>query len=121
MFNYIFISYYKMFLRSKDDMPTYGAACFVSLVIIGWLFFLTISISKLFDYKITFTTSSKELYVILHILLMILLYRFFRKKEQLGLLDSFENKSIFFQRIWYFVSLTILIVPYILIAILLTK
>jgi|SRR6266536_212058 len=121
MLNFLFISYYKIFLRTKDGTPIFAAVCVLSLVIVLWLFLPLIIIKKYSEYNIFSTAAFKYYYIIVHLTLIIFLYRFFKKEKVNKVLALFESKPIFFKRFWFLLAVFAFLVPTVSIPFLLTK
>jgi hypothetical protein len=117
----LFISFYKMFLKTKDDTPIFASVCMVSLTIIVWLFFILIVVIKLNDSRLFFDSLAKCIYIIIHLALILVLHYFFNKERVMKIRLAFEAKTRQKKRIWYFSTLLSFVCPMISIGFLLKK
>lgn len=121
MLSFLFINYYKVFLRTKDGTPIFAAVCVLTLVIALWFFLLMIILKKYSEYNIFSTAAFKYYYVIIHVTLIISLYRFFKKEKVNKVLDRFETKPTFFKKGWFLMAVFAFLIPTVLIPLLLVK
>jgi len=117
----VFISGYRAYLNRNND-PKFAAIILI-LVCIGGYFGLTLGISKKIwgrDKVINFLPGT---YVIILIsgLIIFLLYLYFSDKRISDLLERFEQKPLWERRLWGWVTVFSILVPYTTTAILLTN
>lgn len=122
MFNYLFASYYQIFLKTKDHTPVYASVCMMALIFIGWFFVGVILLRKynVYDMFPTSTTGGKIFCIILFLSILFILNRFYRKNVT-RILEVYNEKSAFLRGLWTYLSIILLIIPYVLCAELLTK
>lgn len=121
MLRYLFISYYKLFLRTRDSTPIFAAACALSLTIILWILLVIFILNKFISLSILSTSLIEYFFIALYLMLIFLLYRFFKKDRVDNMLEWLESKPSYFGKISILVAILTIIIPFISIGILLKK
>ena len=101
----LFIAYYKWFLRIKDSTPIFGSVCLLSISVILFCFLILIIFLKLFNSHILFGTESKFIYITIHLFIIFILYRYFKKERVEEIFIKFQKKSLPIKRIWYAIGI----------------
>ncbi len=118
--NFLFSSYYKIFLKTKDDTPIFATVCMIIFVFTAWLLFILILLEK-YNIWDLFTPTLIYIYIAINFIAMYFLFRFYKKEKVANILYLFEKKSLFVRNIWILISLLMLILPLVSNAVLLTK
>ncbi len=122
MLNYLFATYYKLFLKTKDDIPLFASVNMMTIIFMGWFLLGAILLRKynVYDMFSTSTTVGKIFCIILYLSILFILNRFYRKNAT-RILEAHNNKSAFLRGLWGVLSVLLLIIPLVLCAKLLTK
>ena len=109
--NNIFISFYEMFIKSKDGTPIFAAVCVFTLILVGFFFLIVLFVKKYYLYDLTGMPGFTLCYMAGHLLTLILLYRHFQRKNIDDLVTSFDQKAEIVKTLWLVFSLFILTLP----------
>jgi len=113
MLNNIFINYYKAFAQSTNKTPIFSAACVLSLVFVGYFFLIALFIKKRFLYDLTRIQGFKFYYSAAHILLVIFLFLYYKRKNPVAMALSYDASGANRRTFWNILSGIILLFPYV--------
>ena len=111
MFNYLFASYYKLFLKTKDDTPIYASVLMISITIVAWFMFILGLLRKYNIYNAFTIQNGKYFIYPIMFALLFFLYRFYRKERVSRILKTFDEKSLILKYIWAAITIIMLILP----------
>ena len=115
----IFISYYLMFIKSKDKTPIFAAVSVLTLVFVGFFFLMVLFLKKRYAVDLTGVRGFGIYYVAGHLLLMAFLFWYYKRKDIVNMRFVFEESKINYKIFWKILSMVILLLPFIIIIVVL--
>jgi hypothetical protein len=121
MYNNIFAATHNFYSKFKNEESRFSAIIIVVVCQMTLTMLLLIVLKKLSVVDVLGLLPNKYYWIPFYAAWLVLVYLFYSKTKMQLVLSSFNKKSLKQKRLWNFISITHLILPIILIAILLTK
>ena len=119
MLDKIFLCYYRGFTKSGNQTPVFAAANVLTLAEIGIIFLSLVLLKLRHVYDLTSVENLKIFYIIFHLLLLVVQYRYYKGKNPVQMHELFEKISDSAKIVWRILAMLVLVIPILTIIVLL--